>query len=140
MTSRIDDELRARFDALRAHDFEDHPDFTDLLRRPTLSGSRVVVRHTPWGMRDERWGIGLRRFAAAAALVVIAAEFWVVKMRHPEKSLSATNTATIVSWQSPTAALLQTPARHVLAPPALLSSVLDGVATQMSGRSSTKTD
>jgi hypothetical protein len=118
MTEISDDELRARFSTLREQHRRVEPEFRAMLNRAARSS------HT------DRSGIRSTRWVAVAAVILIAAALIVGKApdlrREPQATLAA---QTITTWQSPTAGLLQPPARDLLAPPPLLSSVFDGVAS-----------
>jgi hypothetical protein len=119
VTDINDDELRARFGALRNQDSRVVPEFRGMLNRAERS---TLVDHR--GARSN-----IRRIAVAAGILIVAA-LLVGKARdfRREQQMGAV-ARTITSWQSPTAALLQPPARDLLAPPPLLSSVFDGVAS-----------
>ena len=119
MTGINDDELRARFNALRRQDGRSEPEFHAMLDRARTSA------------RTERPRFGSSmRWAAIAAGVLIAAILWAGKARDFGRKQQVTVEAmAITSWQSPTAGLLQPLARDILAPPPLLSSVFDGVTS-----------
>jgi hypothetical protein len=119
VTDINDDELRARFGALRNQDSRVVPEFRGMLNPAERS---TLVDHR--GTRSN-----IRRIAVAAGILIVAA-LLVGKARdfRREQQMGAV-AQTITSWQSPTAALLQPPARDLLAPPPLLSSVFDGVAS-----------
>ena len=119
MTEINDDELRARFRALREQHGRIEPEFRAMLKRAARSS------HT------DRSGIRSNtRWIAVAAVILIAAVLIVGKAPDLRREHQATLAAqTITTWQSPTAGLLQPPARDLLAPPPLLSSVFDGVAS-----------
>jgi hypothetical protein len=107
-----DDDLRARFRALRRNDDARAPEFPPVVHL----GSSVRAERA----RHRSNGVWL---AAAAALVV-----GLVATRQ----FLATNDATaqsITTWQSPTNSLVPASGRAVLSPPPLLSSVLDGATT-----------
>lgn len=118
-TELSDDELRARFSALREQHARVEPEFRAMLNRAARSS------HT------DRSGIRSNtRWVAVAAVILIAAALIVGKAPDLRKKQQATLAAqTITTWQSPTAGLLQPPARDLLAPPPLLSSVFDGIAS-----------
>lgn len=110
------DRLRARFSSLRDEDGRSAPEFHPLLNR---ARSRTRVRA---GGRSLRW--------AAAASILLAA-LLIVKPWHDRGGRGNAITKTnIVVWQSPTAGLLQQSGSGILAPPPLLSSVFDGVASR----------
>ena len=114
-----ENELRAQFDALRKHDGRHPPEFQRL-----LSGAELRSR------RDDQRRLLPNHWIAAAAVIVIAAALLIGKPweRNDTRSASA-GVPTISDWQSPTAGLLRTPARELIAPDPLLSSVFDGVTT-----------
>ena len=117
MTDTNDDELRVRFDVLRDHDRGVTPEFRQLLEAaPGRSRSAGRGR-----VRSERW-------LAAAASIVIAALLAAQLLNRGARARVPDATA-ISTWQSPTAGLLEMPVKELLAPPPLLSSVFDGVAT-----------
>jgi hypothetical protein len=118
MTELSDDELRARFSALREQHGRVEPEFRAMLNRAARSS------HTDRaGMRSNT------RWVAVAAVILIAAALIVGKARDLGRDHQIASAENITTWQSPTAALLQPPARDLLAPPPLLSSVFDGVAS-----------
>ena len=128
MSTDDDDELRAGFDALRDHDLRFHPDFADVVYRRKADRSGVAAHYGAW----VRW--------AAAAVFVVAGALWIATTRGADDRGLDARVATITTWQSPTAGLLETPAQQVLSPPALLSSVLDGVTLTAHMDAPTKTD
>ncbi|MGH7605120.1 MAG: hypothetical protein ACRENK_14145 [Gemmatimonadaceae bacterium] len=114
--SDIDDkQLRARFDELRDYDTQDQPTFLAARNR---AEPRVWVpnRRAP----TLRW--------AAAAALLIASTGIVLERKLEGGNSRPLQTRALINWQSPTASLLRTPARDLLAPPPILSSVFDGVA------------
>ena len=118
MTDIRDEDLRARFSALRKEDGRVEPEFRAMWNR--VGESALIERS---GVRSSvRW-------VAVAAAVLIAAALLVGKARDPRREQAAVAAQTITTWQSPTASLLQPTARDLLAPPPLLSSVFDGVAS-----------
>ena len=118
MTDINDEELRARFSALREEDGAVVPEFRAMWNR--AASSAVTDRS---GIRSNiRW-------VAVAAAILIAAALIVGKARDFRSEQASLAAQAIATWQSPTAALLQPPARDLLAPPPLLSSVFDGVAS-----------
>ena len=112
----IDDELRARFAALRAHDAAQAPEL-DAMRRRGESRATIRAGFPP----------RMSYAAAAAAIIVMAATmtFWWTR----EHRSTSTMTPPIAAWESPTSSLLPRADHALLAPPPLLSSVLDGVGT-----------
>ena len=113
-----DKHLRTRFTALRDHDSRAEPEFRSILNRAarsSVTGRSGVPSNTRW--------------VAVAAAILIAAALIVGKVRDSRREQNALPAQTITTWQSPTAGLLQPPARDLLAPPPLLSSVFDGVAS-----------
>jgi len=119
-----DDELRARFEALRQEDRGRAPDFRGMVDR--ARAGRSLPR---------RSGIPLLRIAAAAA-IVLAVAIGVRKARQHSVSprdgsggsFGADDTVSISRWKSPTASLLRTSGSEVLASSKILSSVLDGAS------------
>jgi hypothetical protein len=111
---RDDEELRSRFDALRRGDEGATPELSALLARP--------------GVRARRPGVLTAVLAAAATiLVVVGLRF----ATQPEYLANAdtdarTGAPSILTWQSPTASLLQTPGRELLhSVPTVRSSLLN---------------
>ena len=110
------DDLRGRFSTLRQQDRRHEPQFGEVLNRAKLRN------------RDEAGSAPTLRWIAVAASIVIAAGVVIDKARDRDDERPVeTAVPAITSWQSPTAGLLQTPSRALLAPPPLLSSVFDGV-------------
>lgn len=121
---RDDDDLRVRFRQLRAEDGAHMPPFRAMLSR---AGARV------------RSGRGLHTAGilgmAAAAGVIVASGVALARSGsgdadrigaypgHADESAAPS----ISNWKSPTASLVRTSGRHLLAPPSILTSVLDGV-------------
>ncbi len=101
-------DLRARFESLREMEQASAPDFQDVVE--VKSAARIPTRRSAGA-----W-VGL---AAAAGVVVAAAMI----LQGPSRATSSTDRVT--SWQSPTTSLVPTNGQTVLAPPPLLSSVLD---------------
>lgn len=115
MSEMKDDDLRGRFSGLRQLDRRHEPQFREVLNRAELRGENAGSAPT-------------LRWIAVAASIVIAAGVVITKARdRGDERPVATGVPAITSWQSPTAGLLQTPSRALLAPPPLLSSVFDGV-------------
>ena len=72
-------------------------------------------------------GLGFR-WAAVAASVILAVAALVSTTRHRSSPSTGVSAATVSGeWQSPTAGLLNTHVRGLMAPPSLLSSVFDSV-------------
>jgi len=119
VTEINDNELRARFSALREEEGGVGPEFRAMWNR---AASTALTDRS--GIRSNiRW-------VAVAAAILIAAALIIGKARDFRSEQQASLAAqAIATWQSPTAALLQPPARDLLAPPPLLSSVFDGVAS-----------
>jgi hypothetical protein len=116
MSEMKDDDFRRRFGALKEQDRRHEPQFREVLNRVELHG------------RDEAGSATTLRWIAAAACIVIVAGFAISEAHdRGDERLVPTEAPAITSWQSPTAGLLQTPSRALLAPPPLLSSVFDGV-------------
>ena len=112
MNDVTDQELRSRFDELRAVDVGDAPDFRELLDRAnrTAAGND---RHEP--RRLPRVAVPI---ALAAAIVLAVGVARVARRRAPIP-------APLSTWASPTASLLRTPGVGLFAPPGILTSVLD---------------
>ena len=118
MTDINDDELRSRFNALRTQDGRGEPEFGEMLDRARRSA------------RTDRPRFGSSvRWAAIAAGILIAATLLAGKARDLGRKQQLAEVMAITTWQSPTAGLLEPPARGILAPPPLLSSVFDGVTS-----------
>ena len=116
MNDMSDEELGTRFSALRNQDRGHEPQFHQVWHRAELRARAAPPSSAPT----------LRWIAAAAAIVFIAA-FVVITHDARDNQPIVTTAPAISSWQSPTASLLGTPSRDLLAPPPLLSSVFDGV-------------
>jgi hypothetical protein len=109
-----DEDLRSRFAELRDDDRAHAPEFGPLWKRAELRAqttSRKRTLHVAWIL--------------AAAGIVVTVSVLVQQSRDvpTEGSISG---ATISSWRSPTAGLLRTPGSELLAPPPILTSILDG--------------
>ena len=116
MSDVNDDELRARFSALRKHDTYAEPDFREMLGKAerTRTGPAPIPSRVRW--------------IPIAATIVLGAALLIGKTcRHSDTRAPISDVPSITSWQSPTAGLLNTPSRALLDPPSLLSSVFDGV-------------
>lgn len=119
MTHLSDEELRARFDALAAHDRREAPPFAELADR----AARAAVE----GMRPRRsWRLGLTLALAAAVVLSVG----IVRVA---RRLSFVPTP-LATWTSPTASLLATPGSALLASPVLMSSPLDHLTTTLAQR------
>jgi hypothetical protein len=112
-----DDELRARFEAMREHDLRGTPAFEPIRDWAALRSGR-----TPRNRRQvAQW------LAWAASIVIIAllvAQPWNRGATRP-----GAGPTSITAWQSPTASLLRSSAHSLLSPPPLLSSVFDGITS-----------
>ena len=118
MTDINDDELKARFDALHDYDAMNQPEF-----RAMLDYARS--RRQASQQNAARAALAL---AAAAAVIVLGVALTVGKLHDSSRGPSAVAAApSITNWQSPTAGLLETHAKALMAPPPLLSSVFDSV-------------
>lgn len=122
--SEIDDnELQARFDALHDYDAMTEPEFRAMLdyaRSRRQANQRSAAR-------------AALALAAAAAVIVLGVALTVGKLHDSSRRPSAVTAApTITNWQSPTAGLLETHAKELMAPPPLLSSVFDSVTKMTS--------
>ena len=111
--NRIHDDLRARFGELRSAESAAAPDLSSVLRR---------VRREP--LRASRHAAPVALVAAAAAIAALT--LVVVRQRRFETPAKRPSIAT---WRSPTLSLVPATSQSVLAPPPLLSSVLDGATT-----------
>ena len=117
MNHTSDDELRTHFAALRSQDRGHEPQFHQLWNRAEFGARHSASAFAP----QLRW-------IAAASVIVFTTAVVASKARDTRNDQPiATTTPSISGWQSPTAGLLQTPSRDLLAPPPLLSSVFDGV-------------
>jgi|SRR2546423_15718866 len=115
MIDMNDEELRARFDALRQHDARHQPAFLSMWHRAQSSARS-----------RERKRVPVLRWAAAAVFVVVGASLLVLRTRG-RSDAPQTPAMAIRLWQSPTAGLLRTSGSDLLDPPSLFSSVFDGV-------------
>jgi hypothetical protein len=119
-----EDELRARFEALRQEDRGRAPDFRGMVDRAQ------VARSLP------RRSVVPLLWIAAAAGIVLAVAIAVREARqhsvrsHDELagSFGGADTVSISRWRSPTASLLRMSGSEVLASSKILSSVLDGAS------------
>jgi hypothetical protein len=118
-----DDELRARFDALRAEERERAPDFRAMRERAATAQVQTPRRYPAL------------LWLAAAAVVVLAAGLVIRGARTTQPMrLASDSSAPAVApgstrWTSPTAGFLITPGMDVLKAPSLHSSILDGIAS-----------
>src|ERR1700741_324340 len=123
MSDIDDEELKARFDALHDYDAMNEPESRALLdyaRSRRQANQRSAAR-------------AALSLAAAAAVIVLGVALVVGKLHDSGGRTSAVIAApTITSWQSPTAGLLETQAKDLMAPPPLLSSVFDSVTKMTS--------
>jgi negative regulator of sigma E activity len=103
-------EVRARFESLRDLERRSVPDFQDVAAEARAAG-RFPAR------QPAAVSVGL---AAAACVVLVAT----VLVQRSSRASGAAESVT--SWRSPTTSLVPTSGQAVLAPPPLLSSVLDG--------------
>jgi hypothetical protein len=119
MKDSMDHDLRPRFKQLRTADAAGTPDFREL-----LDGARRATPATDRNAR--RWLSRIALPLALAAAVVAAAGIARVARSR------ASAPPPLSMWTSPTASLLRTPGLGPLAPPHILSSVLDqAVATSV---------
>ena len=107
----IDDELRARFGQLRAAESAAAPALSAVLHRARREPRRSPHRRTAV------------LIGAAASVVAIT-----VLVRQARLHASARQPSVAV-WRSPTTSLMPANPQSVLAPPPLLSSVLDGATS-----------
>ncbi|MGH7655585.1 MAG: hypothetical protein ACREN6_13070 [Gemmatimonadaceae bacterium] len=115
MTSFSDDELRARFEALRVADQQHTPGFRRVLDRsnqPLADDSRA----------GPRWRLPVTLSLAAAAVTVFA-----ISLTRDTASWRAAAVRPLATWTSPTASLLRTPGSELLESSTLAASVLDGM-------------
>ena len=110
--SPIDDELHARFSELRAAESAAAPGLSTVLHRARRKSHPSPHRRTAMLL------VGAAASIAGIALVV----------RQVRLQAAATQPS-ITAWQSPTMSLMPATPRSVLAPPPLLSSVLDGATS-----------
>lgn len=121
MSELREEELRARFAALRKHDSYAEPGFREMLGDSEIGGRKESARVLP----RTRW-------IAAAAGLILAAALLIGKTRlHNAAPSAARALPSITSWQSPTAGLLRPPVRELIAPQPLLSSVFDSVTSSI---------
>jgi len=123
MNLPADDELRARFEALREEDRRRAPAFRGAL-------SDAWPRPLP-----RRRAFPLVWIAAAAGLVLTVGIAVRESRQHgadpsagPIGSFGGADTVSVTTWRSPTASLLRTSGSGLLAPPRILSSILDGAS------------
>jgi hypothetical protein len=118
MTHSDDDELQSAFEQLRDDDRArtPAPEFRAVW---TYAESRARAIRRPRTMTP--------LWIAAAAGVVLALGLAFRGSRQPDATLD-TGGATLSTWTSPTASLLNISGRALLAPPPILSSILDGAA------------
>jgi hypothetical protein len=123
MNFSSDDELRVRFEALRSDDSDGAPDFREMLER-----ARTLDAQRRRGVRP-LWIV-----AAAGIVMAVGIALQQTRNRSAGRRADATdssgggNTLSISTWKSPTASLLRTSGSEALAPPKVLSSILDGAS------------
>ena len=110
--SSSDDELRARFGELRAAEAAAAPGLSAVMH-----GARRESRWSP------RRRTAMLLVGAAASIVAITLVIRQVRLQAVAKQ------ASVAVWHSPTTSLMPGNPQTVLAPPPLLSSVLDGATT-----------
>jgi hypothetical protein len=110
MTDSADHEWRARFEALRAADERDAPDFRAVVDRPAPAG----VAHAA---APPRWRLRVALSIAAALLLSVGLVSVVRRRAFVAEPLS--------TWRSPTASLLRTTGSDLLRSSALMPSTLD---------------
>ena len=110
--SPVDDDLRARFGELRA---------TDAATAPGLSAVLHLVRNQPRRLRPRAAGLFLIGAAASIAALTFGVRQLGVQTRAKQPVVTV--------WRSPTSSLMPANPQTVLAPPPLLSSVLDGATS-----------
>jgi hypothetical protein len=111
MTSS-EDELRARFGELRAAEAAAAPGLLAVMH-----GARRESRRSP------RRRTAMLLVGAAASIVAVTLVIRQVRLE------AAAKLASVAAWRSPTTSLMPTTPHSVLAPPPLLSSVLDGATS-----------
>lgn len=121
-----DDELRAAFDRLRND---------DRTRKPAPEFRAVWDRAEARARTARRTRTMAPLWIAAAAVVVLA--FGAAVRRHHDRDAAVVDDSTALvqaalpslsTWTPPTASLLNTSGRALLAPRPILSSILDGAA------------
>jgi len=108
----IDDELRARFSELRAAESVEAPGLSTVLHRARRESRPSSNRRTT-----------MLLVGAAASIVAITLVVRRIRLQ------AAARQASVAVWRSPTTSLMPANPQSVLAPPPLLSSVLDGATT-----------
>ena len=121
MSEINDGELQAVFTALRDYDAQVEPAFRAMLDQ-ARSHRQATARSV---------GPALRWVAAAACFVLAAALLVATNRDRSNVRAAVTSIPTISGWQSPTAGLLDTQVRELMAPAPVLSSVFDGVTTPL---------
>lgn len=119
MNGLSDDELRARFKALRGADERHAPEFERIRARPareTQAAPRVRFG----------WRLGIALSIAAALMLSVGGTRMYRRYTFVAQPLSA--------WTSPTAALLRTPGAELLRSPRLAPSPLDHLITSLALR------
>lgn len=113
-----DDEIRARFDALRTKETGDAPEFRSFIARaehahsgPERGESRARRRPAAW------FALSLATAATIAVVAGLSVRGRLDRARLPSLS----------TWRSPTAVFLRTPGAELLQSPDVYTSVLDRV-------------
>ena len=109
-----DEDLRARFAELRDDDRAHAPEFGPLWKRAELRAQTTSRKRT----------LRVAWIVAAAGIVVTVSVL--VQQSRDVQTEGSISGATISSWKSPTAGLLRTSGIELLAPPPILTSILDG--------------
>ena len=109
-----DEDLRARFAELRDDDRAHAPEFGPLWKRAELRAQTTARKRT----------LRVAWIVAAAGIVVTVSVL--VQQSRDVQTEGSISGATISSWKSPTAGLLRTSGIELLAPPPILTSILDG--------------
>ena len=108
----VDDELRAQFSELRAAESAEAPGLSTVLHRARRESRLSPHRRTAMLL------VGAAASIAAISFVI-----------HQVRLQAAAEQASVGVWHSPTTSLMPGNPQTVLAPPPLLSSVLDGATT-----------
>lgn len=114
MTPPSEDQLRARFQALRNAERGATPEFRTFMDRAEQS----AAEHQPEPLRQ--WPLGWAALSLAAAAAIVVASGLGIRAARNRAAIEPLST-----WTSPTAVLLSMPSLDLLQPPDLFTSVLD---------------